>query len=162
MITGIGKECMMLARIISLAALAAVASTPLKSNAAEAGLRICLPFLLCPHPPARDEGDYASKYEGEAPAPKKKTAKAVSATKPSLPAAEKKAVNSTAKKTASAAPSISCEKGEEIVSGYGFANVTPSTCIGQIFAFNATRTGKAYVIKLSSASGELTEVNKVQ
>jgi hypothetical protein len=132
------------------------------SNAAEAGLRICLPFLLCPHPPPRDEGDYARKYEGEAPAPKKKTAKAVPATKSSLPAVEKKTVSSNGKKTAGAATAISCEKAGEIVSGYGFANVTPSTCIGQVFAFNATRTGKPYVVKLSSASGELTEVNKVQ
>ena len=74
---------------------------------------------------------------------------------------EKKVVTSTDKKTASAA-GVSCNKAGEIVSGYGFTSVKPTTCTGQFFAFNATRSGKAYVIKLSSASGELTEVRKVQ
>ncbi len=110
-----------------------------------------------------------------APKKKKKTAKAAPAPKPKKRAeketglenksgavVEKKAVSSTGKKTASAATAISCDKAEEIVSGYGFANVTPNTCTGKVFAFNATRSGKAYVIKLDSASGELTEVNKVQ
>jgi hypothetical protein len=75
---------------------------------------------------------------------------------------EKKAVTPVEKKTASAAPGMSCDKAGEIVSGYGFTSVKPTTCTGQVFAFNATRSGKAYVIKLSSASGELTEVKKVQ
>ena len=124
-------------------------------------------------------------YEGEEPvyiAPKKKkkkTAKAAPATKPvnkksvastekkavtskSVASVEKKAVTSTEKKTATAATGMSCDKAEKIVSGYGFTSVKPTTCTGQVFAFNATRSGKAYVIKLSSASGELTEVKKVQ
>jgi hypothetical protein len=157
---------MMLARTISLAALAAVAGTQLMPSAAEAGMRLCFPFLICRDAPPSDDGDYEPGYEGEEPvylAPKKKkTAKAVPATKPSEAVVEKKAVSSTGKKTASAATAISCDKAEEIVSGYGFANVTPATCTGQVFAFNATRSGNTYVIKLNSASGELTEVNKVQ
>ena len=124
-------------------------------------------------------------YEGEEPvyiAPKKKkktTAKAAPAAKPvtkksvastekkavttskSVASVEKKAVISTEKKTA-AATGMSCDKAEKIVSGYGFTSVKPTTCTGQVFSFNATRSGKAYVIKLSSASGELTEVKKVQ
>jgi hypothetical protein len=132
---------MSLERIISLGVLAAIAGTPLMPNAAEAGMRICLPFLICPHTPPREA----------APAPKGSEA-----------VVEKKAVSSTGKKTASAATAISCDKAGEIVSGYGFANVTPTTCTGQVFAFNATRSANTYVIKLSSASGELTEVNKVQ
>ena len=144
----------MLGRIISLAALAAVA----------AGMRLCFPFLICRDAPPSDDGDYEPGYEDEEPvyiAPKRKTAKAAPA-KPSVPAVQKKAVSSTGKKTASEATAISCDKAEEIVSGYGFANVTPKTCTGQVFAFNATRSGKTYVIKLNSASGELTEVKKVQ
>jgi hypothetical protein len=123
-------------------------------------------------------------YEGEEPvyiAPKKKqkkTAKAVPAPKPvvkksvtsteknaatsSVASVEKKAVTTVETKTASAAPGMSCDKAGQIVSGYGFTSVKPTTCTGQVFAFNATRSGKAYVIKLSSASGELTEVKKVQ
>ena len=80
----------------------------------------------------------------------------------SVASVEKKAVLPVEKKTASAAPGMSCDKAGEIVSGYGFTSVKPTTCTGQVFAFNATRSGKAYVIKLSSASGELTEVKKVQ
>jgi hypothetical protein len=123
-------------------------------------------------------------YEGEepvyiAPKKKKKAAKAAPATKPvtkksvastekkavtskSVASVEKKAVTSTEKKTATAATGMSCDKAEKIVSGYGFTSVKPTTCTGQVFSFNATRSGKAYVIKLSSASGELTEVRKVQ
>ena len=155
----------MLTRIVSLAALATVAGTQLMPSAAEADMRICFPFLICPHTPSSDDGDYERGYEGEEPvyiAPKRKTAKAAPAPKPSKAVVEKKAVSSTGKKTASAATAISCDKAEKIVSGYGFANVTPATCTGQVFAFNATRSGNTYVIKLNSASGELTEVNKVQ
>ena len=120
-------------------------------------------------------------YEGEEPvyiAPKKQQKKAAKAAKPaekkavasakkkaeklSVASVEKKAVTSAEKKTASAASGMSCDKAGEIVSGYGFTSVKPTTCTGQVFAFNATRSGKAYVIKLSSASGELTEVKKVQ
>jgi len=130
-----------------------------------------------------DDGYYEPRYQGEEPvyiAPKKKkTAKAakpiedksVASTKKkavtstetkSVASVEKKAVTSVEKKTASAASGMSCDKAGEIVSGYGFTSVKPTTCTGQVFAFNATRSGKAYVIKLSSASGELTEVKKVQ
>lgn len=156
----------MLARIFSLAAFAAVAGTQLMPSAAEAGMRLCFPFLICPHSPPSDDGDYEPGYEGEEPVyippKKKKTVKAAPASKPSGAVVEKKALSSTGKKTASAATAISCDKAEKIVSGYGFANVTPTTCTGQVFAFNATRSVNTYVIKLNSASGELTEVNKVQ
>jgi hypothetical protein len=80
----------------------------------------------------------------------------------SVASVEKKAVAPAEKKTAAAASGMSCEKAEKIVSGYGFTSVKPTACSGQVFAFNATRSGKSYVIKLSSASGELTEVKKVQ
>ncbi len=55
---------------------------------------------------------------------------------------------------------ITCAKAGEIVSGYGFKSVESVTCKGQIYAFNATRDGKPFSIKLNSASGELTEVKK--
>jgi hypothetical protein len=129
-----------------------------------------------------DDRYYEPRYRDEEPvyiAPKKKkTVKAVPAPKPavkkSVASTEKKAVTSSMasvekkvvapaeKKTASASQGMSCDKAGQIVSGYGFTSVKPTTCTGQVFAFNATRSGKAYVIKLSSASGELTEVKKVQ
>ena len=129
-----------------------------------------------------DRDYYEPRYDGEEPvyiAPrKKKSVKAAPAPKPvvkksvastekktvtsSMASVEKKTETTAEKKTASAASGMSCDKAGEIVSGYGFTSVKPTTCTGQVFAFNATRSGKAYVIKLSSASGELTEVKKVQ
>jgi hypothetical protein len=139
-----------------------------------------------------DEDYYEPRYEGEepvyiAPKKKKKTVKAAPAAKPvikkpttsaekkavtsksvasvekkSVASVEKKVVTSTEKKTAIAATGMSCDKAEKIVSGYGFSSVKSTTCTGPVFSFNATRSGKSYVIKLSSASGELTEVKKVQ
>jgi hypothetical protein len=57
---------------------------------------------------------------------------------------------------------ITCAKAGEIVSGYGFKSVEQVSCKGQTYAFNATRDGKPFSIKLSAASGELTEVKKRQ
>lgn len=56
----------------------------------------------------------------------------------------------------------SCDKAEKIVLGYGFSDVKSAACSGKIYAFNATRDGKSYSVKLDPASGELTEVKKVQ
>ncbi len=119
-----------------------------------------------------DPGDdyYEPRFRGDEPAyaapKKKKTVKAVPVPKPvtrkSLASTENKAAATTEKKAAPAAAGMSCDKAGKIVSGYGFTSVKPTACTGQVFAFNATRSGKAYVIKLSAASGELTEVKKVQ
>jgi hypothetical protein len=201
---------MMLTRIISLAALAAIMGTLLVPSVAEAGSR-WIPRFFQPdyytyYPRPRDlyshdfdddeyydddgrplsyydpdDDYYDPQYSGEddepvytAPKKKKKTVKAVPVTKPAVKKSvaatekktvittEKKAVASVEKRVVPAITGMSCDKAEKIVSGYGFTSVKPTTCTGQIFAFNATRSGKAYVIKLSSASGELTEVKKVQ
>jgi hypothetical protein len=199
---------MMLTRIISLAALAAIAGTLFVPSVAEAGERWRWRFLqpdyytYYPRPLdlySSDYGDeeyyddderplayydpdddyYEPRYRDDEPVQivpkkKKKTVKAVPVTKPvvkkSVAATEKKTVITTEKKSVVSAEKksvptttgMSCDKAEKIVSGYGFTSVKPTTCTGQVFAFNATRSGKAYVIKLSSASGELTEVKKVQ
>lgn len=55
---------------------------------------------------------------------------------------------------------ITCAKAGQIVSGYGFKSVEQVSCKGQVYAFNATRDGKPFTVKLSAASGELTEVKK--
>src|SRR5262245_42666725 len=73
-----------------------------------------------------------------------------------LPPMETKPKTQAAKKTTP----ISCAKAGEIVSGYGFKGVEQVSCSGQTYAFNATRDGKPFTIKLSAASGELTEVKK--
>jgi hypothetical protein len=120
-----------------------------------------------PPPVAYDDQQdnyYEPEYKGQDNEPayivpkKKKTAKIVPVTKPLV----SKSVALVEKTTAPSATAMTCDKAGKIVSGYGFTSVQPTSCNGQVFAFNATRSGKAYVIKLSSASGELTEVKKVQ
>jgi hypothetical protein len=55
---------------------------------------------------------------------------------------------------------VSCDKATKIVSDYGFTQVKATSCAGKVYAFNAQRDGKPFTIKVSSASGELTEVKK--
>ena len=55
---------------------------------------------------------------------------------------------------------LSCARASKIVADYGFEAVKPSDCQGQVFAFKAKRGDKNYAIKLSSVSGELTEVSR--
>ena len=107
---------------------------------------------------------YEPEYNGQDNEPvyiapkKKKIAKIVPVTKPVV----NKSATLTEKAVAPGTTAVTCDKAGKIVSGYGFTSVQPTNCSGQVFAFNATRGGRAYVIKLSSASGELTEVKKVQ
>ena len=123
-----------------------------------------------------------SYYEPEpAPAkPKKKPANPATAsskkpaakevTTASIDKAKKPAAKSTSteekaavsKKPAASTAGMSCDKAGSIVSGYGFSGVKAQTCQGKVYAFNATRDGKAFAIKVDSASGELTEVKKLQ
>jgi hypothetical protein len=60
------------------------------------------------------------------------------------------------------AAALSCDKATAIVSGYGFATVKAEDCEGKVYAFKASRDGKAYAIKLNAGSGELTEVKKLR
>jgi hypothetical protein len=86
---------------------------------------------------------------------------------PSLPLVKKPApVTSAATKVASLQPSgggsIACSKGAEIVSGYGFTSVKSKACTGTTYSFDAARGASAYVIKLSAATGEITDVQKLK
>ena len=55
---------------------------------------------------------------------------------------------------------LSCDRATKIVTDYGFQAVKASDCHGQVFTFKAQRGDKIYAIKLSSVSGELTEVSR--
>lgn len=68
---------------------------------------------------------------------------------------------SPAAKQASGA-AIGCGKGAEIVSGYGFTSVKPRLCTGTTYSFDATRAANAYLIKVSAATGEITDVQKLK
>jgi hypothetical protein len=86
--------------------------------------------------------------------------------KTNAPVAAKTQVASAApaagKVAAAPAGSIGCSKGAEIVSGYGFTSVKPRTCTGATYTFDAARGANGYQIKLSSASGEITDVQKLK
>jgi hypothetical protein len=65
------------------------------------------------------------------------------------------------KPKAVAKPALSCDKAKAIVADYGFTDIEPQTCKGKVYAFGAKRDGKSFSVKLSSASGELTEVKRL-
>lgn len=121
-----------------------------------------------------DEQFDEAYYEPRAlPPPKPRTAPAVKKAaappeaappKPKTAATQPKASATQPQQKQAAAPAggMTCEKAGSIVSGYGFESVKPEACKGKIYAFAATRDGKSFAIKLDSASGELTEVKKLQ
>ena len=101
-----------------------------------------------------DEDYYVPEYTP----PKKKKLK--SAAKPSAKKTEAKAKPAETKVKTQQAKTLSCDKASEIVTGYGFTSVKSTSCTGPVYAFNASRDGKPFSIKMNSASGELTEVKK--
>jgi hypothetical protein len=58
-------------------------------------------------------------------------------------------------------PLLSCGKAKSIVDGYGFTQVRPSDCDGQVFAFDAKRDGKSFSVSLNAQNGELIQVRKL-
>jgi hypothetical protein len=107
-----------------------------------------------------DEYDRVAPKRKSVEREKKKPAKKTTA-KPAKPTRPDAQNGAEQKKTASKAQGLSCDKATSVVSGYGFSSVTPSSCSGKVYAFNAMRDGKSFAIKLDSASGELTEVKKL-
>lgn len=120
------------------------------------------------------DGYYDPEYTGPNQRPKKKVTKkkktVKAAASPSAAVKKKTAVaavepvektTAPTAKAASAKP-VTCDKAGTIISGFGFDTVKSVDCEGQLYSFTAMRGGKPYTIKLSSVSGELTEVKKVQ
>jgi hypothetical protein len=57
---------------------------------------------------------------------------------------------------------LTCTQATTVVEGYGFTAVKPASCKGKVYAFNATRDGNSFAIRLDATSGELTEVKKLK
>lgn len=55
---------------------------------------------------------------------------------------------------------VSCEAAAGIVAEYGFADVRPTDCSGELYRFSATRDGTAYAIGITAAAGEIAEVSR--
>jgi len=53
-----------------------------------------------------------------------------------------------------------CEWVKSIVAGYAFENVTPQTCTGSVFTYEARRADKTYLIQASALNGELIKVER--
>lgn len=98
-------------------------------------------------------------------APLKTAAKPVTETPAAKTAPATTKVASAASPAATGATpkgAIACSKGAEIVSGYGFTSVKPKVCSGATYSFDASRAANAYVIKVSAATGEITDVQKLK
>lgn len=169
----------MLHRLLAIAALAAVAGASIAPGTAEAGSRWRLNFFLPQYytfdendpefyePDIGDEDFYEPRFvdpddEPEFVTPRKK--KKIVSVEPK-PVVKKKVATAAKKPTVATTASksgMSCDKAGNIISGYGFTSIKPQSCAGKVYVFNATRSGKNYLVKLSSASGELTEVKKIQ
>ena len=84
---------------------------------------------------------------------------------PVAPKPIKPAKPATAALTADPPPApsatLTCGKASTIIEGYGFSGVKPGSCKGKVYAFNATRDGRNFAIKVNAISGELTEVKKL-
>jgi hypothetical protein len=53
-----------------------------------------------------------------------------------------------------------CEWVQSIVAGYAFENVTPRTCTGSVFTYEARRADRTYLIQASALNGELIKVER--
>ncbi len=93
--------------------------------------------------------------------PVDKTASQVASLSKPVIKPETKAATQTASVAKSTGQKIGCTNGADIISGYGFTSVKPQTCTGTVYSYNAVRAQNAYVINLSSATGEITDVKKV-
>jgi hypothetical protein len=104
------------------------------------------------------------KAAAKTPAPKAAKLETASLDKPQAkPKAKPVAAKPLAVKPA-AKPSgktIGCTAGAAVITGYGFGDVKPKACTGTSYAYLANRAGKLYEIRLAAASGEITDVKKL-
>jgi hypothetical protein len=56
---------------------------------------------------------------------------------------------------------LDCEAARRVVSGYAFSTVSPTSCSGPIYAFQASRADSTYAVLLSASSGEILKVQKL-
>ena len=109
--------------------------------------------------PQQDVQEAPSKQKSKVVKPIEKPAAKTAAVTVKTAATEPASkIEAPAEKTAGGA--LTCDKAGQIITGYGFTSVKPSACTGKIYAFDASRDGKSFAVKLDSTSGELTEVKK--
>jgi hypothetical protein len=55
---------------------------------------------------------------------------------------------------------MTCEAAAQIVADFGFSDIGPQECSGDLYRFSAMRDGTAYAIGISAATGEIAEVSR--
>jgi hypothetical protein len=80
---------------------------------------------------------------------------------PRVPSAKKKPPSPARQILPEAGPAR-CEWVQSQVSEYAFENVRVRSCEGSAYIFEATREGKAFIIYMSTDTGELLKVEKFQ
>ena len=111
-----------------------------------------------------DDAYYTPDYQPAVPASKWPMKKAANVHPSDLPVVQKvqRTLKGPTPEKAKSRAGMSCDTASSIVGAYGFSDVKPANCTGQVYAFDGSRDGRAYTIKLNAASGELTEVRKVR
>jgi hypothetical protein len=104
-------------------------------------------------PPIKKKTKKKPPVEAKTAPVKKKPSQEASVAPDAVPAAKPA-------KPSQGAGKVSCDKAKAIVGGYGFSNVESKACDGSVYRFSAKRDGKAFDVKVSSLSGELTEVKR--
>jgi hypothetical protein len=125
--------------------------------------------LLDPDEEGFDNGFYEPKFQKPLTVKRKAAEKAVAKPKVGVVVTPKanqtilpgQAKVSSAVATKSSGGKVSCEKGLDIIKGYGFSDVKQKSCTGKVYAFTGTRSGKTYEILVSPGSGALTEVKRI-
>lgn len=55
---------------------------------------------------------------------------------------------------------VSCEAAAAIVADYGFSDIHPEDCSGELYTFSALRDGTEYALTVTAADGEIAEVSR--
>jgi hypothetical protein len=71
------------------------------------------------------------------------------------------AVSRATSEPASPPNRLGCDAASGIVAGYAFSDVTPVTCSGSSYRFEAMRENRAYSITLDASNGELMDVERL-
>lgn len=125
-----------------------------KAVAAPAKLEKPVPRPIA-KPPLATASAPATDEPTAVPAKKAVVTKEKIEAKPVAPVATAKIQPAPAGKT------VGCAAGAAVVTGYGFGDVKPKICTGDTYSYTASRGGKAFVITLTAASGEVVDVKKL-
>jgi hypothetical protein len=57
---------------------------------------------------------------------------------------------------------ISCEDGADVVAERGFRRIAPRDCSGRVYRYTAYRGPSAFEVRVSSATGQVTQVRRIR